>query len=85
MAKVEVLQLFVGNIPYMASEDAIQKMFLRFGRLVQFKFQSNTGNMWLPRYAFITYDNIESIRQCLMKKVFPHALSVILIHLYASS
>lgn len=63
------MQVFIGNIPHSADEDDIRRMFSRFGRLIRVRFHSNIRKEWLPRYAFITYDNIQSAQQCLMKKV----------------
>lgn len=74
--KNDLLQVFVGNIPHTASEDDIRKMFSRFGQLYRFRFHSNTRKEWLPQYAFITYNNIQSVRQCLMKKVIPEINSI---------
>lgn len=65
----DLLQVFIGNIPHTASEDDIRKMFTRFGHLVRIRFHSNIRKEWLPRYAFISYDNLQSVRQCLSKKV----------------
>lgn len=67
--KNDLLQVFVGNIPHTASEDDIRRIFSRFGRLVRCRFNSNTRKEWLPQYAFIQYENIQAVRQCLMKKV----------------
>ena len=67
--KSDLLQVFIGNIPHTASEQDIRRMILRFGQIVRMRFHSNTRKEWLPRYAFITYDYIQSVRQCLAKKV----------------
>lgn len=67
--KNDLLQVFVGNIPHSASEHDIRRIFSRFGHLVRCRFNSNPRKEWLPQYAFITYENIQSVRQCLMKKV----------------
>lgn len=44
-------------------------MFSRFGHLTRIRLHANSKKEWLPLYAFITYDNIDSVRQCLMRKV----------------
>lgn len=67
--KDDVLQVFVGNIPHSASEDDIQDMFSRFGRIIRFRVHSNPIKTWLRRYAFLSYENIECVRNCLKKRV----------------
>lgn len=67
--KCDLLQVFIGNIPHTANEDGIRKMFSRFGRLTRLQLHSNTRKEWLPRYAFISYENVQSVQLCLMKKV----------------
>ncbi|XP_055303388.1 ras GTPase-activating protein-binding protein 2-like [Sitodiplosis mosellana] len=66
--KNDQLQVFIGNIPHTASEDDIRRMFSRFGRLSRVRLHSNSRKEWLPRYAFISFDNIQSVKDCLMKK-----------------
>lgn len=65
----DALQVFVGNIPQEVTEHDIRRMFSRFGHLTRIRLHANSKKEWLPLYAFITYDNIESVRQCLMRKV----------------
>lgn len=67
--KNDVLQVFIGNIPHEANEEDIHQMFSRFGRISRVRLHSNPRKEWLPRYAFISYDNVQSVRQCLMNKV----------------
>lgn len=67
--KGDILQVFIGNIPHEATEDDIRKMFSRFGHLTRVRLHSNSKKGWLPLYAFISYENVHSVRQCLMKKV----------------
>lgn len=67
--KNDQLQVFIGNIPHSASEEGIRKMFSKFGNLTRIRLHTNPRKEWLPRYAFISYENIHAVRQCLMKKV----------------
>lgn len=67
--KNDLLQVFIGNIPQEVNEDDIRRIFSRFGHLTRVRLHANPRKDWLPLYAFISYDNVQSVRQCLMKKV----------------
>ncbi|XP_031628719.1 uncharacterized protein LOC116344362 isoform X2 [Contarinia nasturtii] len=66
--KNDQCQVFIGNIPHTATEEGIRKMFSRFGRITRLRLHSNNRKDWLPYYAFITYETIQSAKYCLMKK-----------------
>lgn len=62
-------QVFVGNIPLEATEDDIRMIFQRFGQIVRFRMHSHPVKSWIPRYAFVTFDTIEAVQECLKKRV----------------
>lgn len=68
-SKEDQLQVFVGNIPNDAKDDDIRMMFLHYGRMTRFRVHEHPTKRWLPRYAFITYEHIDSARECLNERV----------------
>lgn len=67
--KDDIHQVFVGNIPHTATDDAIRNIFERFGRIMRFRIHSNPEKHWIPRYAFVTYETLDAVRACLRKRV----------------
>lgn len=65
----DVLQVFIGNISHNATETELRKMFSKFGKIARFRIHTNSIKDWLPHYAFVTYENMESVRNCLANKV----------------
>lgn len=59
----------MGNIPREASEDDIRMIFQRFGQIVRFRMHSHPVKSWIPRYAFVTYETIDAVQECLKKRV----------------
>lgn len=74
-SKNDLLQVFIGNIPQEVTEEDIRRIFSRFGHLDRVRLHANPRKDWLPFYAFITYENVQSVRQCLAKKVRNNKMS----------
>lgn len=67
-------QLFLGNVPHHATEDELKVMFGRFGTVVDLRIHSKAGPKIPgirapPNYGFITYDDPESVQNCLANMV----------------
>lgn len=64
-------QLFLGNIPHHASEEELKALFARFGTVVDLRILSKGSNKLPPgirnpqNYGFITYEDAESVQNCL--------------------
>lgn len=67
-------QLFLGNVPHHATEDELKVMFGRFGTVVDLRIHSKPGpkipGVRAPQnYGFITYEDPESVQNCLANMV----------------
>lgn len=67
-------QLFVGNLPHNATRDELKILFNRFGSVADLRIHSKTtqkvpGGREPPYYGFITYDDPESVQNCLANTV----------------
>lgn len=63
-------QLFLGNVPHHATEDELKALFNRFGTVVDLRIHSKPvpkmpGVRLPPYYGFITYEEPESVQNCL--------------------
>lgn len=63
-------QLFLGNVPHHATEEALKVIFSKFGTVVDLRICSKsgprvTGGRSPPNYGFIIYDDPESVQNCL--------------------
>lgn len=63
-------QLFLGNVPHHATEEALKVIFSKFGNVVDLRICSKsgarvTGGRSPPNYGFIIYDDPESVQSCL--------------------
>lgn len=70
-------QLFLGNVPHVATEDELKAMFGRFGTVVDLRIHSKPGpkipGVRAPQnYGFITYEDPESVQTCLANMVSWH-------------
>ncbi|KAF7273809.1 ras GTPase-activating protein-binding protein 2 [Rhynchophorus ferrugineus] len=70
-------QLFLGNLPHAATEEELREIFSEFGPIVDLKVHSKQapagakpgqGGRAPPNYGFITYENSQSITNCLAAK-----------------
>lgn len=66
--------MFLGNVPHHATEDELKVMFGRFGTVVDLRIHSKPGpkmpGLRAPQnYGFITYDDPESVQNCLANTV----------------
>lgn len=70
-------QLFLGNIPHAATEDELKTLFSKFGTVVDLRVHSKPGGPKMlvpgarapPNYGFITYEDPESVQNCLESQV----------------
>lgn len=62
------LQVFIGNICHDASEDNLRKIFERYGKITRFRIHTNPNRLWVPNYAFVTYETPEAVQNCLKDK-----------------
>lgn len=67
-------QLFVGNVPHHATEDELRTLFSKFGTVAELRILSKSGQKVSggrapPNYGFITYDDPESVQNCLSNTV----------------
>lgn len=68
-------QLFLGNLPHSATEEELKELFSQFGTVVDLRIHSKstvkgmTGNRVPPNYGFITYEDQQSVQNCLANKV----------------
>lgn len=70
-------QLFLGNLPHIATEDDLRDIFLEFGQIIELRIHSKpqggykgqTGARNPPNYGFITYENQQAVQNCLQAKV----------------
>lgn len=76
-------QLFFGNVPHRATEDELRDIFSKFGRVVDLRIhtksaQKNPSSRPLPNYGFITFDDQQSVQNCLnaMVSFFPILKSI---------
>lgn len=63
-------QLFLGNVPHHATEDELKEIFGRFGTVVDLRIHTKQGQKVPgvrapPHYGFITYEDPESVQNCL--------------------
>lgn len=63
-------QLFVGNVPHHATEDELRTLFSKFGTVADLRIHSKQGpkvpgGRAPPNYGFITYDDPDSVQNCL--------------------
>lgn len=67
-------QLFLGNVPHHATEDELSAIFNKFGTVVDLRIHSKSGpkmpGVRAPaNYGFITYDDPDSVKNCLAHMV----------------
>lgn len=67
-------QLFLGNVPHHATEEALKVIFSKFGTVVDLRICSKsgarvTGGRSPPNYGFIIYEDPESVQTCLANSV----------------
>lgn len=68
-------QLFLGNLPHSATEDELRDLFSQFGAVVELRIHSKPGSKGLPgtrvppNYGFITYEDQQSVQNCLASRV----------------
>lgn len=63
-------QLFLGNVPHHATEEELKALFSKFGAVVDLRIHSKpasklSGVRMPPNYGFITYEDPESVQNCL--------------------
>nr|XP_023023051.1 ras GTPase-activating protein-binding protein 1 [Leptinotarsa decemlineata] len=72
----DVNQLFLGNLPHMATEDELRDIFSEFGVIVDLRVHSKPpnkiggapGGRAPPNYGFITYETQQGVQSCLQAK-----------------
>lgn len=68
-------QLFLGNVPHCATEDELKVIFSQFGPIIDLRIHSKQpqnkvpGMRAPPHYGFITYEDAESVQNCLANMV----------------
>lgn len=75
-------QLFLGNLPHSATEDDLRDIFSKFGSIVDLRIHSKpTGKGMpgtrVPNYGFITYEDQQSVQNCLNARVSFFHISII--------
>lgn len=65
----DILQVFIGNISHKASEVELRNIFAKFGRITRFRIHSNPSKANRPNYAFVTYENLDAVKRCLVNRV----------------
>lgn len=71
-------QLFLGNLPHIATEDALREIFEEFGTIMDLRILSKPANKGAmgarmpPNYGFITYETQQAVQTCLDAKVCFH-------------
>ncbi|KAJ2947280.1 hypothetical protein O0L34_g16994 [Tuta absoluta] len=61
-------QLFLGNLPHSATEEALRALFARFGPVAELRVHSKPAAAGAPRhpnYGFITYETAQAAHDCL--------------------
>ncbi|XP_049870546.1 ras GTPase-activating protein-binding protein 2 [Pectinophora gossypiella] len=61
-------QLFLGNLPHSATEEALRALFARFGPVAELRVHSKPAAPGAPRhpnYGFITYETSQAAHDCL--------------------
>lgn len=63
-------QLFFGNVPHRATEEELREIFAKFGRVVDLRIHTkstakNPSSRPLPNYGFITFEDQQSVQNCL--------------------
>lgn len=63
-------QLFLGNVPHHATEEELKTLFSKFGTVIDLRIHSKPGSKvpgvrLPPNYGFITYEDPESVQNCL--------------------
>lgn len=64
-------QLFLGNIPHHASEEELKALFGRFGQVLELRVMSKANGKLPPgvrnpqNFGFITYEDPDSVQNCL--------------------
>lgn len=69
-------QLFLGNLPHSATEDELRDLFSQFGNVIELRIHSKPGSKGVgpgnrvpPNYGFITYEDQQSVQNCLANRV----------------
>lgn len=70
-------QLFLGNLPHSATEEELKDLFSQFGNVVELRIHSKPGAgkgaaqgaRVPPNYGFITYEDQQSVQNCLSARV----------------
>lgn len=70
-------QLFLGNLPHSATEEELKELFSQFGNVVELRIHSKPGAGKAggqgarvpPNYGFITYEDQQSVQNCLAARV----------------
>lgn len=67
---VDSQQLFLGNVPHHATEEELKALFSKYGNVIDLRIHSKTmskvpGVRLPPNYGFITYEDPESVQNCL--------------------
>lgn len=69
-------QLFLGNLPHSATEEELRELFSQFGTVVELRIHSKPGGKSVPgarvppNYGFITYEDQQSVQNCLASRVW---------------
>lgn len=61
-------QLFLGNLPHSATEEALRALFARFGSVAELRVHGKPAAPGAPRhpnYGFITYESAAAAQECL--------------------
>lgn len=71
----ESYQLFLGNLPHNATEEELKQLFTKFGPVHELRIHSKSAatskmpNARVPNYGFITFEDPQSVANCLASKV----------------
>lgn len=71
----ESYQLFLGNLPHNATEEELKQLFTKFGPVHELRIHSKPSanakmsNGRVPNYGFITFEDPQSVANCLASKV----------------
>lgn len=76
-------QLFMGNVPHNATEEQLTAIFSKFGSVAELRIHSKSkapGVRSPQHYGFVTYEDPESVQNCLAHTVSKHRISFVEIY-----
>jgi len=61
-------QVFVGNLPHNMSETDLKEYFERYGKVVDMRINKKNGNVQVPNYGFVVFEDANSVQDVLKNR-----------------